>query len=259
MTSEGDDARDDGSGTSPRLTADEIRRQIRANQQAEERLFVPSPIIDRLLWQVCGAWETVIEQVRFFHYVLAEDPPTDPPFVHPDGENVARDMRRIARKVNLRLPSDSEWTAECKRAKAMRDDLGHMLHFKSIDGSTPNQSVTLLRVPYREPDEMTVRDGWAWHNRRTITITERDAREVLAGLSYVNDCIFALRKFGVEFAVWPDNRSIEIVLRIMPWWLDEWGAKPGEDGWACPTMRQVRVRPKAEFDASLPPGMRPEF
>ncbi|WP_327114190.1 hypothetical protein OHB12_33755 [Nocardia sp. NBC_01730] len=246
-----DDPAPDQGGDKPRLmTSREIRRRIEADQQAEERLFIPSPPIERLLWQVCGAWETVIEQIRFFRYVLAEDPPTDPPFFYPDGEHVARDMRRIARKINVRLPSDTEWTAECESAKAMRDDLGHMLHFISIEGATPNQTVTLLRVPYREPDEMTQSDGWAQHSRRTVTITEHEARDVLAGLSYVNNCIYALRMFGIEFAVWPDGRSIDSVLEIMPWWLDDWGPEPGEPGWTYPTMRQVRLRPKAEYDAA---------
>jgi hypothetical protein len=239
--------------------ADEIYRTIEANTKAAKRLWVPSPVIERLLWQVCGAWETIIEEVRFFHYVLHEDPPTEPPFPHPDGENLARDMRRIARKINLRLPSDTIWTDECKRAKAMSDNLGHMLHFKSIEGKTPDQSVTLLRVPYRALDEMSVSNGWARHNRVTITITEQDARDALAGLSYVNDCIFAFRKFGMDFAVWPDTMSTDDVLPILPWWLDDWGPKPYEEGWAAPTMRQLRNRPKVEFDASLPPHMRPEF
>ncbi|MFE3444176.1 hypothetical protein ACFXNW_14190 [Nocardia sp. NPDC059180] len=238
---------------------DEVRKTIEANQRAADRLWVPSPVIERLLWQVCGAWETVIEQVRFFHYAMHENPPTEPPFPHPDGENVARDMRRIARKINLRLPNNTIWTDECKRAKEMRDNLGHMLHFKSIDGTTPDQSVTLLRVPYREPDEMSTSNGWARHNRVAVTITEQDAREVLTGLQYVHDCVFALRKFGVEFATWPDSRSTESVFGLMLWWIDDWGPKPGEAGCAAPTMRQLRIVPKAEFDASLPEGMRPEF
>lgn len=237
----------------------EIRREIQANELAAEQVFIPSTVIEHLLWQVCGAWETVVEKVRFLHYTLAEDPPTDPPFIRPDGENIARDMRRIAKKINLRLPSDTIWTTECKRAKAMRDHLGHMLHFKSIEGTSPNQIVTLLRVPYREPDEMTHSDGWARHNRRTVVITEQDAREALDGLQYVNESIFALHKFGVAFAVWPDDRSIEDVLSIMRWWLDDWGPEPGEPGWTYPTMRQVRILPKVEFDATLPPENRPEF
>ncbi|MBF6150267.1 hypothetical protein [Nocardia nova] len=248
----------DASAPEPK-SSDEIRQQILRNQRAEEQLFIPSPVIEHLLWQVCGAWETVIEQVRFFHYVLKEDPPNEPPFPHPDGDNVARDMRRIAKKINLRLPSDTIWTEECKRAKALRDDLGHMLHFKSIDGDPPDQSVTVLRVPYREPDEMWHSDGWARHRRREVVITAQDARRVLADLSYVKDCIFALRKFGMQFAVWPDSRSVEDAARILPWWLDDWGPRPGEPGWAWPTMRQLRIQPKAEFDASLPEGMRPEF
>lgn len=69
-----------GSASESQLKSiDEIHSQIEANRRAAERLFVPSPVIERLQWQVCGAWETVIEEVRFFHYALAEDPPTDPP------------------------------------------------------------------------------------------------------------------------------------------------------------------------------------
>lgn len=240
---------------------DEIKKTIDANNAAADRLFVPSPLIERLLWQVCGAWETVIEEVRFFHYVLDEDPPNEPSFPRPDGENVARDMRRIARKINLVLPNDAMWTAECKRAKTMRDDLGHMLHFRSVDGTTPEQTVTLVRVPYREADEMSTDgpSGWARHNRRTVTITEQDARKVLAGLAWVKESIFGLRKFGMEFATWPDDRSIEDVLSILPWWVDTWGPQPGDEGWTAPTMRQMRIHPKTDFDASLPPDMRPEF
>ncbi|ORL76406.1 hypothetical protein [Prescottella equi] len=260
MTITDDTAPNEGDGTRDLASeADETRRTIEANRLAAERLFVPSPIIERLLWQVCGAWETVIEEVRFLHYVLAEEPPTKPPFVHPDGENVARDMRRVARKINLRLPDDTLWTAECKRAKAMRDNLGHMLHFKSIEGTTPEQVVTLLRVPFREPDEMSRDGGWVLHRRTTVTITEQEAREVLTDLRYVRDSLFALRKFGVEFSGWSDDRSTDSVLGLMMWWLDDWGPEPGEPGWACPTMGQMRIRPKAEYDASLPPSMRPEF
>ncbi|WP_341267133.1 hypothetical protein [Gordonia malaquae] len=255
---------------------DAIWRQVEANEHAAARLFWPSPIIERLLWQVCGAWETVIEEVRFFRYVIAENPPTEPPFVHPDGDNVARDLRRIARWLNIRLPSETEWTAECKRAKAMRDDLGHMLHFTDISGETPSQSVTIRRVPYREPDEMRVEKGsvgrwdhetqtyvperetgWAFHNRKTVTITEGEAREVLAGLKYVNDCIFALRKFGMQFAVYGDSNKIGDVLGILPWWLDDWGPRPGEDGWTVPTMRQLRVIPQHDYIETLPESQRP--
>lgn len=259
MTITDETAPDEGDSTRNLASeTDEIRRTIEANRRAAERLFVPSPIIERLLWQVCGAWETVIEEVRFLHYALAEEPPTRPPFVHPDGENVARDMRRIARKINLRLPNDTLWTAECKRAKAMRDNLGHMLHFKSIEGTTPEQAVTLLRVPFREPDEMSRDGGWVQHRRTTVTITEQEAREVLADLRYVRDSLFALRKFGLEFSHWSDDRSTRSVLGLMMWWLDDWGPEPGEPGWAYPAMGQLRIRPKAEFDASLPPSMRPE-
>lgn len=243
-----------------RKSPDEVRRQIEESQRVAEGWFdEPSTDIYRLLWQVCGAWETVIEEVRFFHYVLKEDPPTDPPFVHPDGEHVARDLRRIMRKLNLRLPSDTEWTDECKRAKSMRDDLGHMLHFTSISGETPNQVVTVLRVPYREPDEMSTDGAWARHDRKTVTITEGEAREVLAGLKYVKASIFALRKFGMEFNTWPDTKDIEFVLRILPWWLDDWGPRLGESGWSVPTMRQLRVIPQAEYIESLPESQRPQF
>lgn len=37
-------------------TMEEGLRQIEANHRAAERLFVPSPVVERLLWQVCGAW-----------------------------------------------------------------------------------------------------------------------------------------------------------------------------------------------------------
>lgn len=243
----------------PKRGPDDVRRASQANQRAAENAFIPSPDLSRLLWQVCGAWETVIEDVRFLQYTLKEAPPTDPPFVHPDGENVARNMRRIAKKINLRLPSDTIWTDQCKRAKTMRDHLGHMLRFTSFEGITPNQSATLLRVAYREADEMSTDSGWATHQRITVTITEQEAREVLADLKYVHDSLFALRKFGVGFATWPDTRSTEPVITLTRWWLDDWGPKPGEVGWTAPTMGQLRIRPKAEFDASLPPSMRPEF
>lgn len=254
-----------------------MRRQIEESQRVAEEWFdEPSTDVYRLLWQVCGAWETVIEEVRFFQYVIAENPPTEPPFVYPDGGTVAKDLRRIARWLNLRLPSETEWTTECKRAKAMRDDLGHMLHFRSVTGESPNQVVTLLRVPFWEPDEMRVEKGsvgrwdhesqtyvperetgWAFHNRKTVTITEAEAREVLAGLRYVKACIFALRKFGMQFAVWGDSKDIEYVLRILPWWLDDWGPRPGEDGWTVPTMRQLREIPQHEYIESLPESQRP--
>lgn len=238
---------------------DEVWETIEANRQAADRLWAPSSVIERLLWQVSGAWETVIEEVRLFQYALHETPPTKPPFVYPDGANVAPDMRGIAKKINLRLPSDTIWTDECKRAKAMRDNLGHMLHFKSIDGATPNQSVTLLRVSFKQADEMRTDTGYAMHRRHEVTITEQDAQTMLAELHYVYRSVRALHKFGVEFATWPDSRSTDSVLELMQWWLDDWGPKPGEDGWAAPTMRQLRIAPKAEFDASLPPHMRPEF
>jgi hypothetical protein len=141
----------------------------------------------------------------------------------------------------------------------MRDNLGHMLHFKSIEGTSPNQSVTLLRVSYREPDEMRTDAGYAMHRRHEVTITEQDARTMLTELHYVFRSIRALHKFGVEFAIWPDTKSIDDVVELMPWWLDDWGPQPGEEGWTAPTMGQLRIVPKAKFDASLPPHMRPEF
>ncbi|MBF6161046.1 hypothetical protein [Nocardia cyriacigeorgica] len=252
----------------------EVYNRIMANKKVEEQWWVPSPDIYLLLWQVCGAWETVVEHVRGLKYALKETPPTEAPFVWPDSKKVASDMRRLAKDVNLRLPSNTFWNEECDRARTMRDNLGHMLHFRSVEGQPPNQVVTVLRVPYFEPDEMSVRGNEpielkpgekdnrmkvAVHNRVTVTITAQDAREVLAGLEYVHSCIFAIRKFGIEFATWPDGRSTESVLELMRWWLDDWGPKPGEDGWAAPTMGQLRIRPKAEFDASLPEGNRPEF
>ncbi|MFD6677664.1 hypothetical protein ACFWDA_25305 [Rhodococcus zopfii] len=262
MTTTDDTTPDEGESTRD-LDAelDEGMRRIEENERAKERLFIPSPDITYLLWQVCGAWETVIEEVRFLHYTLSEEPPTVAPFVYPDGENVAKDMRKIARKVNLRLPSDTIWSAECKRAKEMRDHLGHMLHFKSIKGTSPDQTVELSRVPYRQPDEMSTDGGWARHLRITITITEQEAREVLADLRYVNDSLFALRKFGMEFNTWADSHSIDSVMRLLTWWVDDWGPEPqhGDTDWVRPTMGQLRIRPKAEFDASLPPSMRPEF
>lgn len=239
------------------LTADQVRRTIQANERAARSLFVLSRVFERLLWQVTGAWETVIEEVRFLRYVIAETPPTAVPFVFPDGDNVARDMRRTAKQLNLVLPSDTMWSDECKRAKAMRDDLGHMLHFKSMEGVSPDQTATLLRVAFREPDEMSTDGGLARHERRTVTITESDAREVLAGLKYVNDSLFGLRKFGIEFSNWPDARSTESVLPILPWWVDTWGPKPPVEGWMAPTMRQLRNQTKVDFDASLPFHMRP--
>lgn len=260
MTTGTDSAHDhDGTEkTGGRATPDDIRREIMEQQRIAEAWFDdPSSDVYRLLWQVCGAWETVIEEVRFFHYVLDENPPTEPPFPHPDGENVARDLRRIARKLNLRLPSNTIWTDECKRAKSMRDDLGHMLHFTAVTGDRPNQAVEVLRVPYKEPDEMTTDGNWARHNRKKVTITQADARDVLAGLKFVKTSIFALRKFGVEFNIWPDTEDIEYVLRIMPWWLNDWG-QPGDPGWTVPTMRQLRVVPQAEYIEALPESQQPE-
>ena len=256
---------------------DEFERQIEASERvADEWFSEPSTEICRLLWQVCGAWETVIEEVRFLRYNIAENPPTEPPFFYPDGEHIARDLRRVARKLNLRLPSKTEWTDECKRAKSMRDDLGHLLQFTSVTGQSPNQSVTVLRVPYWEPNEMTVTMGgiglwdeesqtsvtthearWAIHNRKTVTITEAEAREVLAGLKYVKACIFALRKFGMQFAVWGDTKDVGYVLGILPWWLDDWGPRPGENGWTVPTMRQLRTIPQHDYIESLPESQRP--
>lgn len=259
MTTDADDTsdREARERAAARSRSNEVWRAIEESERAAARLFWPSPIIERLLWQVCGAWETVIEEARFFHYVLDEDPPTAPPFPRPDGENVARDLRRIGRKLNLRLPRDDAWTDECKRAKTMRDDLGHMLHFLSITGETPEQSVTIRRVPYKEPDEMSTDGTWARHNRKDVTITETEAREVLAGLKYVNDSIFALRKFGMEFAAWTDNHDTREVLGIMPWWLEDWGPEPGQPGWKVPTMGELRSIPQHEFIASLPESMRP--
>ncbi|MFT4043816.1 MAG: hypothetical protein QM673_11710 [Gordonia sp. (in: high G+C Gram-positive bacteria)] len=101
--------------------------------------------------------------------------------------------------------------------------------------------------------------GWAFHNRKTVTITESEAREVLAGLQYVNVCIFALRKFGIEFAVYGDSDKIGDVLGIPPWWLDDWGPRPGADGWTVPTMRQLRVIPKHDHIESLPKSQRPQI
>ncbi|MFT4043817.1 MAG: hypothetical protein QM673_11715 [Gordonia sp. (in: high G+C Gram-positive bacteria)] len=156
MTTDTDDTAPNNAIPRP---ADMLRR-IEDNQRvADEWLDAPSNDIYRLLWQVCGAWETVIEEVRFFRYVIEENPPTEPPFVHPSGGTVAKDLRRIAKWLNLRLPSETEWSRECKRAKVMRDDLGHMLHFRSVTGESPNQVVTLLRVPFCEPNEMRVEKG----------------------------------------------------------------------------------------------------
>ncbi|WP_135042104.1 hypothetical protein [Rhodococcus sp. 1R11] len=252
-------APDNGDSEHLLQTANEVRRTIEANERAAQLLFVPSPVFERLLWQVSGAWETAIEEVRFLRYATAETQPTAAPFFHPDGDNVARDMRRICKTLNLALPDDAMWTAECRRAKEMRDNLGHMLHIKSITGVTPDQTATILRVAFREPDEMSTDSGWARHERRAVTITEAEAREVLEDLKYVNKSLFYIRKFGMEFSHWPDGRSIDSVLSLLQWWDDSWGPKPGNTGWTAPSMRQLRIRPKTEFDASLPPEIRPQY
>lgn len=253
---------------------DEVWKTIEANQRAKDSLWKPSPVIEHLLWQVCGAWETVVEQVRGLKYSLKEIPPTKVPFVYPKSDEVAHDMRGIAEDVNLRLPSNAIWTEECERAKTMRDHLGHMLHFKSIDGKAPNQSVTVARVPWHAPDEMSIvgeeerdfepgevdmRMKLAKHRRIEVTVTAEDARAVLKDLKYVYDCARALEKFGVQFNTWPDTKSLGEAVKLLPWWMDDWGPKPGEDGWSAPTMRLLRIAPKAEFDASLPESVRPEF
>ena len=257
-----DDAASATSGEPERDLAGELEeglRKIEANERAAADLWVPSPMIEHLLWQVCGAWETVVEKVRLFNYSLEETPPTTAPFVSPEGGTVARDMRRIARRVNLRLPGNSMWTDECERAKTMRDHLGHMLHFKSIDGTAPNQVVTLSRVPFREPDEMSTSGGMAMHRRIEITITAEDARGVLDDLSDVDKCIGALHKFGVQFNTRPDTWRIGAAADLLPWWLSDWGPIPDAPGYVEPTMRKLRIQPKADFDASLPPGLHPEF
>lgn len=253
------------------IDVDEVLRTIKANQRAAEELWEPSPIIDHLLWQVCGGWETLVELVRGLKYTLLETPP---PFVNPAAKSVHKDMRKLAREVNLRLPSDTIWTTECDRARTMRHNLGHMLHFKSIDRKPPNPSVTLARVAYGDSDEMSVRGEeernfepgeadmrmkFSAHRRIEVTITADEARAVLKDIEDVHRCARAIYVFGIERRHWPDTKPLGQAAYQLPWWCEEWGPRPGDGGWKMPTMRQVRIVPKAEFDASLSEGTRPEF
>ncbi|MBY6675324.1 hypothetical protein HQ314_00140 [Rhodococcus sp. BP-332] len=239
---------------------DEIRRKIEANERAADNLFVPSPTIERLLWQVVGGCETVVQETRALLYVNERVPSVGPDFTTVDPVKLPSKIRAAARQVNMRLPSKEIWTPEWKRAIAMRHDLAHMLHIAATEGTTPEQAVTIVRTAYKAPDEMTTDPtGLTRHRRVTVTITEREARVALEGLAFIHRCIDGLHRFGIRFATWQDDRSIESVLHVLPWWLSDWGPHPGESGWTAPTMRQLRIRPKAEFDASLPPDMRPEF
>lgn len=253
---------------------DEVSSQIEANQRARDELWEPSPNIEHLLWQVCGAWETVVEQVRGLKYSLCQRPPTEPPFIRPQAARVHKDMRKLAKAVNLRLPNDSNWAEECERARAIRNHLGHMLHFKAIEGEPPDQVVRLSRVPYFEPDELSIhgeeeqdlepgeddnRMEVAAHKRIEVTITADEARVVLADLKRVYNCIRAIERFGIQFNTWPDSKPVGDALDLLPWWCAEWGPERGEDGWSMPAMRDLRRVPKVDFDASLPEKMRPQF
>lgn len=211
----------------------EIRRTTRVR---EEWLSVPSPVIERLMWQVAGGWEQVAEEVRFFNYLVKDEPDA---IVLANRDKVAKDMRRIARRFGLRIPEG--WTEKCKSVQEIRNNLGHMLYIVSIDGEAPNRSVSFRRVPYLEPGEMKTEGGWISHNRVLTTYTERELVQALADLRWLKDCLFALRKFGHEFADWRDDRSITQVSRILPWWLPEWG----EPGSRELFMRDLRVQPNA--------------
>lgn len=213
---------------------DAIYNHIEENQRIAKAAFYPSQVIERTMLQVMGGWEHVVEEVRFLKYVI-QDIPEKPTM--PDYDNPARDMRRLCRTLKLRVP-DTFWTAECKAIQQMRNDLGHMLHITAVEGDAPNRSVTFLRVPYRQPDEMTMVEGWARHGRIKVTQTEQQLIEALTNLRWLRDSCFAIRKFGMEFGDWADDRSIESVAGILPWWLPEWG----EPGCRELFMRDLRAK-----------------
>ncbi|WP_280244255.1 hypothetical protein [Nocardia abscessus] len=214
-------------------TFDQIHKQIEENKRVEAEAFQPTEVLELLMLRVLGCWEHVVEDVRFFKYVVGEDPDA---VVFPDAENVAKDMRRIARKLNLRLP-EGYWTKECDEVRQIRNDLGHMLHIVSIEGEAPHRSVTFRRVPYRQPDEMTMDQNWAKHRRITVTQTEQQLIQAIHTLRWLKESVFALRKFGMEFSHWPNEKPLDITISLLQWWLPEWG----EPGSRELLMRDVRV------------------
>ncbi|MGW5514621.1 hypothetical protein [Nocardia africana] len=211
---------------------DAIRRQIEENQRLEEEAFEPTDVLELLMLRVLGCWEHVVEDVRFLNYVVKDEPKA---VIYPNAKDVAKDMRRNGRKLNLRLPEDI-WTADCDKVREIRNDLGHMLHILSVEGESPNRVITFRRVPYMTPDEMTMDDNWARHGRIKVTQTEQQLRDALKTMRHLKDSVFALRKFGIEFNHWPNTRPLGTTVRLLKWWMPEWDELGREL-----TMGDVRV------------------
>ncbi|OZD77251.1 hypothetical protein CH260_08445 [Rhodococcus sp. 05-2256-B2] len=93
-----------------------------------------------------------------------------------------------------------------------------MLYIKSITGSEPNRSVEILTA-----GEMNLDDAnWAKRENPTVTITESELKNALADLKWLSDCIFAIRKIGVEWQDRPDDSSVAHLRGIIPWAFNDW-------------------------------------
>ncbi|WP_124390525.1 hypothetical protein [Rhodococcus wratislaviensis] len=210
---------------------DEIRRQIQYNERVRHAALLPSPMIERLVLQIIGGWSTLVEEVRFLRYNVANDPDGKEP--HPNADNLHRNIRKLGLLANLRLPGDNV-TAACQFVRQMRNDLAHMLYIDSITGDEPNRRLAFLRS-----GEMSYSgNGWVQHERKRVEVTEEDLRKALSEIKWLMDCCFAIRKVGWGISRYEEDEPIDFLHRLLPWWFEEWGDA------ACRgplTLREIRA------------------
>ncbi|PEH77283.1 hypothetical protein CRM89_15915 [Nocardia sp. FDAARGOS_372] len=201
----------------------------------EREAFIPSGSMEAQAWKVMGAWQALIEEVRFMRFQdngheRAEE------VVHPNADQMPKMLRRLARVRGVRWPSDAV-SRICLETRELRNDLSHMVYIDTVSGAEPDRTMSFWRV-----GEMTFRDEvWSQQGRYRIEVTEQQLSDAIEGVHWIIMCCRMLSYLGDifrEFSMSDDHPLAKHIVRELPWWFEEWG----DPATAVLSVGQVRGR-----------------
>lgn len=225
----------------------ETYTRLAAHGDRERNSFKPSRQMERLALQILGCWQNLTGEVSWTRFEFAGiDGEWD------RGAGVPSELNRIATRIGIRWPHD-EIAAAIDQASKVRHKIAHMLYIVSIDGTSPNQTMTIARLgtgPGQRrakngaPAELAWRDEhWSEQKRHHETITEAQMREALEGIEWVwraTGSLVRARQLIAMTTHLPDSHEID---------LENWGLRFPQRSWFAdpdhPTLGELRAKPSS--------------
>ena len=226
--------------------------RIQSVNDAEQRSFEPSQLIERLVLQIFGGWSNVTAEVNFARFSAAGH---EADWVQES--KLVKAVRELAEDSRVRWPHD-DFAVAADHAGNVRHQLAHMVFIKEIVGESPNQVLRFVRLgePGQPravkgvPTELKWRDDqWSQQTIHQAELAESELRQALVEIKWMWESVRALSRLRDMLADRPDlPDDHEITLYPYGGWWIPWAPEDWFNGNHTPTVGDLRLPAPTEAD-----------